>query len=104
MDDDGDCNPCSSSSRSRGRATRRLSFEIAEGGIDDMVSELAGKGVTIVTPVSHAPGGWSAEIKDPEGQCPYHVPVSGQAAKTLISAHRSRGSATGAIRLGENGR
>jgi predicted enzyme related to lactoylglutathione lyase len=42
-------------------------FEIAEGGIDDMVSELAGKGVTIVTPVSPAPGGWSAEFKDPEG-------------------------------------
>jgi predicted enzyme related to lactoylglutathione lyase len=39
----------------------------AEGGIDDMVSELAGKGVTIVTPVSHAPGGWSAEFKDLEG-------------------------------------
>ncbi len=32
-----------------------------------MVSELAAKGVTIVTPVSHAPGGWSAEIKDAEG-------------------------------------
>jgi len=32
-----------------------------------MVSELAGKGVTIVTPVSHAPGGWSAETSDPEG-------------------------------------
>lgn len=42
-------------------------FEIAEGGIDDMVAELAGKGVTIVTPVSHAPGGWSAEIEDPDG-------------------------------------
>ena len=42
-------------------------FEIAEGGIDDMVSELARKGVTIVTPVSHAPDGWSAEFKDPEG-------------------------------------
>jgi glyoxylase I family protein len=41
--------------------------QIAEGGIDDMVSELAAKGVTIVTPVSHAPGGWSAEFKDPEG-------------------------------------
>jgi glyoxylase I family protein len=42
-------------------------FAIAEGGIDDLVSELAGKGVTIVTPVSHAPGGWSAEFKDSEG-------------------------------------
>lgn len=42
-------------------------FEIAEGGIDDVVSSLAGKGVTIVTPVSHAPGGWSADIADPDG-------------------------------------
>lgn len=42
-------------------------FEINEGGIDDIVSGLAEKGVTIVTPVSHAPGGWSADIADPDG-------------------------------------
>jgi len=42
-------------------------FEVASGGIDDMVSALAEKGVTIVTPVSHAPGGFSAEIADPDG-------------------------------------
>ena len=42
-------------------------FEIAEGGIDDIVSSLADKGVTIVTPVSPAPGGWSAEFEDPAG-------------------------------------
>lgn len=42
-------------------------FEIAEGGIDDVVSSLAGQGVTIVTPVSHAPGGWSSEFADPDG-------------------------------------
>jgi hypothetical protein len=42
-------------------------FEIAEGGIDDVVSTLADKGVTIVTPVSHAPGGWSSEFADPDG-------------------------------------
>ena len=41
-------------------------FDLPEGGIDDMVSSLAEKGVTIVTPVSHAPGGWSAEIADPD--------------------------------------
>ena len=35
-------------------------FDLPEGGIDDMVSSLAEKGVTIVTPVSHAPGGWPA--------------------------------------------
>ncbi len=42
-------------------------FSIDDGGIDDIVSGLAGKGATIVTPVSHAPGGWSAEIADPDG-------------------------------------
>ncbi|WP_395449504.1 VOC family protein [Aminobacter sp. UC22_36] len=42
-------------------------FEIANGGIDDIVAALAGKGVTIVTPVSHAPGGWSSEFADPDG-------------------------------------
>ncbi len=42
-------------------------FEIAEGGIDDIVATLAGEGVTIVTPVSHAPGGWSSEFADPDG-------------------------------------
>lgn len=42
-------------------------FTIAEGGIDDIVAELAGKGVTIVTPVSEAPGGWSADFLDPDG-------------------------------------
>ena len=41
-------------------------FELADGGIDDVVETLATKGVTIVTPVSHAPGGWSAEIADPD--------------------------------------
>jgi glyoxylase I family protein len=42
-------------------------FDIADGGIDDIVSGLAERGATIVTPVSHAPGGWSAEIADPDG-------------------------------------
>lgn len=42
-------------------------FELAEGGIDDVVAGLAAKGVTIVTPVSHAPGGWSADIADLDG-------------------------------------
>jgi glyoxylase I family protein len=42
-------------------------FELAEGGIDDVVAGLAAQGATIVTPVSHAPDGWSAEIADPDG-------------------------------------
>lgn len=47
--------------------TPALVFELDEGGIDDVVAELAGKGVTIVTPVSEAPGGWSADFLDPDG-------------------------------------
>lgn len=42
-------------------------FDLAEGGIDDAVAALAEAGTTIVTPVSHAPGGWSAEFADPDG-------------------------------------
>lgn len=44
-----------------------LVFDLAEGGIDTAVAALAEKGATIVTPVSEAPGGWSAEIADPDG-------------------------------------
>lgn len=79
MDDDGNSNPWLTATtangvellffkqESRPGNTPIVVFEIPEGGIDDMVSELAGKGVTIVTPVSEAPGGWSAEFKDPQG-------------------------------------
>lgn len=42
-------------------------FGLAKGGIDGMVAALAAAGVEIVTPVSEAPGGWSAELKDPDG-------------------------------------
>ena len=42
-------------------------FELAEGGIDTVVAGLAKAGVTIVTPVSHAPGGWTADFSDPDG-------------------------------------
>jgi len=44
-----------------------LVFDLAEGGIDRAVEELAAGGATIVTPVSHAPGGWSTEFTDPDG-------------------------------------
>lgn len=47
--------------------TPAVVFEVSEGGIDDIVADLAGKGVTIVTPVSEAPGGWSADVHDPDG-------------------------------------
>lgn len=47
--------------------TPALIFTVDEGGIDDIVAGLATKGVTIVTPVSEAPGGWSADFLDPGG-------------------------------------
>lgn len=52
---------------SRPGNTPIMVFDLSEGGIDDVVSGLAKKGATIVTPVSHAPGGWSAEFADPDG-------------------------------------
>lgn len=42
-------------------------FDVPDGGIDDVVAALSEQGVTIVTPVSEAPGGWSAEFEDPDG-------------------------------------
>lgn len=42
-------------------------FELDEGYIDDLVNELSKEGVEIVTPVSEAPGGWSADFLDPDG-------------------------------------
>lgn len=47
--------------------TPALVFDIKEGGIDDVVAALAEKGVTIITPVTEAPGGWSADFLDPDG-------------------------------------
>jgi predicted enzyme related to lactoylglutathione lyase len=47
--------------------TPALVFELHDGGIDDVVAGLVAAGVTIVTPVSEAPGGWSADFLDPDG-------------------------------------
>ena len=47
--------------------TPAIVFTVEEGGIDDIVADLAQQGVTIVTPVSEAPGGWSADFLDPDG-------------------------------------
>ena len=52
---------------SRPGNTPIIVFDLAEGGIDTVVSALAEKGTTIVTPVSEAPGGFSAEFADPDG-------------------------------------
>jgi predicted enzyme related to lactoylglutathione lyase len=48
-------------------STPALVFNVLEGGIDDIVAALVEQGVTIVTPVSEAPGGWSADFLDPDG-------------------------------------
>ena len=47
--------------------TPALVFDLRDGGIDDVVAALAEQGVVIVTPVSEAPGGWSADFLDPDG-------------------------------------
>ena len=41
-------------------------FRLEEGGIDTVVEGLAKKGATIVTPVSHAPGGFACTLADPD--------------------------------------
>lgn len=42
-------------------------FSLAEGGINGVVEELVRRQVQIVTPVSKAPGGWTADFADPDG-------------------------------------
>lgn len=53
-----------------GEATRgttpQVVFGLAKGGIDATVAALAEAGVEIVTPVTEAPGGWSADFLDPD--------------------------------------
>jgi len=48
-------------------STPQVVFGLAEGGIDATVAALAERGVEIVTPVTEAPGGWSADFRDPDG-------------------------------------
>jgi len=45
----------------------QIVFGLDEGGIDTAVEALAERGVQLLTPVTEAPGGWSAEFKDPDG-------------------------------------
>lgn len=42
-------------------------FGLAEGGIETVVASLEDADVEIVSPVTAAPGGWSADFKDPDG-------------------------------------
>lgn len=64
--------------------TPAIVFDVDEGGIDDIVAELAAAGVTIVTPVSEAPGGWSADFLDPDG-FGLGLWQSGELPRSLIS-------------------
>jgi predicted enzyme related to lactoylglutathione lyase len=80
MDDDGQGNPWLmaptaggvdllffKNAQARPGQSPTVVYSLADGGIDTMVAGLAKKGATIVTPVSHAPGGWSADLADPDG-------------------------------------
>lgn len=42
-------------------------FELSDGYMESVLEKLAGEGVEIITPVTEAPGGWSADIRDPDG-------------------------------------
>jgi len=42
-------------------------FELSDGYMESVLEKLAGEGVEIITPVTEAPGGWSADILDPDG-------------------------------------
>lgn len=45
----------------------QIVFGLDEGGIDSAVEALVTLGAQVLTPVSEAPGGWSAEFSDPDG-------------------------------------
>lgn len=45
----------------------QIVFGLDEGGIDTAVEALVTLGAQVLTPVSEAPGGWSAEFSDPDG-------------------------------------
>jgi glyoxylase I family protein len=42
-------------------------FELEEGYMEAVLEKLAKEGVEIATPVTEAPGGWSADFSDPDG-------------------------------------
>lgn len=47
--------------------TPQVVFGLDAGGIDDLADSLAAQGVTLVTGVTEAPGGWSLDFLDPDG-------------------------------------
>lgn len=42
-------------------------FGLDQGGIDALAESLTSKGVSLITPVTEAPGGWSVDFRDPDG-------------------------------------
>ncbi len=44
----------------------QIVFGLEQGGIDQIATDLAARGVPLLTPVTEAPGGWSVEFKDPD--------------------------------------
>lgn len=57
-------------------------FTLEQGGIDNVVEQLASKGVEIVVPVSEAPGGWTADWIDPDGHV-FSLYQSGKAPRRV---------------------
>jgi len=47
--------------------TPQIVFGLDAGGIDDLAASLADRGVTLVTGVTEAPGGWALDFQDPDG-------------------------------------
>ena len=45
----------------------QIVFGLDEGGIDTALEALVAQGAQVLTPVTEAPGGWSAEFSDPDG-------------------------------------
>ncbi len=67
--------------------TPGIVFGLAEGGIETIIASMADAGVEIVTPVAEAPGGWSADFRDPDG----HVISFFQAESVPLRLQAARG-------------
>lgn len=52
---------------SKSGTTPQIVFGLDKGGIDDLADSLARGGVTLITGVTEAPGGWSVDFEDPDG-------------------------------------
>jgi predicted enzyme related to lactoylglutathione lyase len=66
--------------------TPGIVFGLAEGGIETIVAGLAAADAEIVSPVAVAPGGWSADFKDPDGHT-MSLFQDGSLPKTLATSN-----------------